>query len=224
MIATASVALKQLPLMDHAHARGKRSARPVASAPAEPEPTIVLVRRAKAGDQDALDDLFARYQARVQRWAHGRVPPAARGAADTQDLVQVTLLRVFQHLGGFEPRHAGAFRDYAWTTLWNAIRDVARKHRRQGIATPLDGDVPARGPGPLEEAMGTETFERYEAAMERLRPEDRDAIILRVELGLSHAEVARALGKPSHAAAHMAVSRALARLAQEMAHGRQPSR
>jgi RNA polymerase sigma-70 factor (ECF subfamily) len=50
-----------------------------------------------------------------------------------------------------------------------------------------------------------------------LKPEDRDAIVLRVELGLSHAEIAEAMGKPSVAAAHMAVSRALVRLAQQMA-------
>ena len=57
--------------------------------------------------------------------------------------------------------------------------------------------------------------------MERLRPEEREAIVARIELGLSHAEVAQALGKPSAAAAHMAVSRALVRLAEEMAHDRQ---
>ena len=54
-------------------------------------------------------------------------------------------------------------------------------------------------------------------------PEEREAIIARIELGLSHAEVAEALGKPSAAAAHMAVSRALIRLAREMAHDRKPT-
>ena len=72
--------------------------------------------------------------------------------------------------------------------------------------------------------MGSEVFARYEAAMERLRPEEREAVIARVELGLSHAEVAEALGKPSAAAAHMAVSRALVRLAEEMAHERSTRR
>ena len=72
--------------------------------------------------------------------------------------------------------------------------------------------------------MGSEVFARYEAAMERLRPEEREAIIARIEMGLSHAEVAEALGKPTVAAAHMAVSRALVRLAEEMAHDRKPKR
>jgi RNA polymerase sigma-70 factor (ECF subfamily) len=140
---------------------------------------------------------------------------------DTQDLVQDTLTKVFQRIGTFEPRHPGAFRDYVWTTLWNRIRDVARTQTRRGPSDSLDGmDLPSAGPSPLEEAMGSEVFARYEAAMERLRPEDREAVIARVELGLSHAEVAESLGKPSVAAAHMAVSRALVRLAEEMAHER----
>jgi RNA polymerase sigma-70 factor (ECF subfamily) len=56
--------------------------------------------------------------------------------------------------------------------------------------------------------------------MERLDADEREAIIMRIELGLSHAEVAQALGRPSAAAAHMFVSRTLVKLAKEMARGR----
>jgi RNA polymerase sigma-70 factor (ECF subfamily) len=149
----------------------------------------------------------------------------ARGAHDTQDLVQDTLARVFQRLQTFEPRHAGAFRDYVWTTLWNCIRDLARKHQRRGPTDPLEeNEIAVSAPSPLEEAIGREALGRYEAAMERLRPEEREVLIMRIELGLSHAEVADALGKPSSAAAHMAVSRAMVRLAEEMAHERRHPR
>jgi RNA polymerase sigma-70 factor (ECF subfamily) len=217
---TATVALGGLPLMDEVEHRPVP--RPVD--PPDAAATLDLVLKARAGDQAAGDELFARYETRLRRWAHGRLPSAARGALDTQDLVQETLVKVFQRMPAFEPRHPGAFRDYVWTTLWNSIRDIARKYKRRGSSEPLDTDVPGDEPSPLEEAMGHETFARYEAAMERLRPEDREAIIARIELGLSHAEVAAALGKPSGAAAHMAVSRALMRLAEEMAHGRQAPR
>jgi RNA polymerase sigma-70 factor (ECF subfamily) len=182
--------------------------------------TLDLVQRARSGDQAALATLFARYETRLRRWAHGRLPGGARGANDTQDLVQETMVRVFQRLGDFEPRHAGAFRDYVWTTLWNRIRDIARTQARRGPAEPIDSDLPAIAPSPLEEAIGSQTLDRYEAALERLKPEEREAVIARVELGLSHAEVAAALGKPSAAAAHMTISRALVRLAEEMAHER----
>ena len=81
----------------------------------------------------------------------------------------------------------------------------------------LASDRPADGPSPIEEAIGSEALARYEAALQRLRPTDREAIIARIELGLPYTEVAQALGKPSVAAAHVAVSRALLKLAREMA-------
>ena len=73
---------------------------------------------------------------------------------------------------------------------------------------------------PLDLAIGSETLARYEAALERLRPEDQDLIVARIEMGLPHAEIAAMFDKPSVAAVHMALSRALVKLAEEMAHAR----
>ncbi len=61
-----------------------------------------------------------------------------------------------------------------------------------------------------------ERTERFQEALKRLSQEDRRAIIWRIELGYSFAEVAEALGKTSPDAARMAVSRALSRLAKAM--------
>jgi RNA polymerase sigma-70 factor, ECF subfamily len=69
---------------------------------------------------------------------------------------------------------------------------------------------------PLEEAIGSQAMERYEAALGRLREEERDLIQARVEMQQSYQEIANAHGKPSADAARMAVSRALVRLAEEM--------
>jgi RNA polymerase sigma-70 factor, ECF subfamily len=218
MMSTVTLTLGRLPFMEEAGAHRPPVADRATSS--DPVATVELVQKAKGGDQEAMDALFARYEVRLRRWAHGRLPAAARGALDTQDLVQDTLTRVFKRLHSFEPRHPGAFRDYVWTTLWNAVRDIARSSKRRGPVGPLDMDLAGDDPSPLQQAVGRETLDRYEAAMERLRPEEREAIVARIELGLSHAEVAEALGKPSAAAAHMAVSRALVRLAEEMAHDR----
>ena len=65
-----------------------------------------------------------------------------------------------------------------------------------------------------------ETLERYEAALARLREDDREAIILRIELGCPYQGNRDGAGQTSVAAAHMAVSRALVRLAEEMSHER----
>jgi DNA-directed RNA polymerase specialized sigma24 family protein len=75
---------------------------------------------------------------------------------------------------------------------------------------------PDRPALPLEAAFGREAVERYEHALNRLRPEDREAIVDRIELGLTNRELADALGKPSPNAARIAVERALFRLPKEM--------
>jgi RNA polymerase sigma-70 factor, ECF subfamily len=212
--------LPHLPIMDKA-----KPARPAPpERPAKPrldaEASMVLLARARSGDSQALDDLFGRYRPRLERWAHGRLPAWARDARETQDLVQDTLTQVFLNLGSFEPRHEGAFYAYMRQALMNRVRDEIRRAQRRGPVGVLDSAKSGLGPSPLEEAIGQETLERYEAALERLRPEDRDAIILRIEMGLSYDEIVAALGKPSVAAAHMAVSRALVKLAEEMSRGR----
>jgi RNA polymerase sigma-70 factor (ECF subfamily) len=219
MIGTVPVELSAFALMEEVLRRGGlpadvQNGQPL---PAGAESSFELVVRAREGDHAALDALFARYLPRIQRWAHGRMPRAARGAHDTHDLVQDTLTKVFQRIHEFEPRHPAAFHGYVWTTLWNTIRDIARRYQRIAPTDPIDGDVPAYEPSPYEEALGRETLARYERALDALRPEDKEAIVARIELGLPYVDVAAALGKPSVAAAQMAVSRALVKLAEGMA-------
>ena len=180
-----------------------------------------LVLRANSGDGPALDALLARYLPRLQRWAHGRLPPAARGALQTQDLVQDTLMKVIERLPSFNPRHEGAFQGYVRTALLNRVRDLARQHQRRGPSVPLESDLAGEECSPLELAVGQQTLERYEAALDRLRPDDKALIVARIELDLPYAEIAAMFEKPSVAAAQVALSRALVKLAEEMAHERQ---
>jgi RNA polymerase sigma-70 factor (ECF subfamily) len=181
----------------------------------ESESSFILVERACHGDERALNDLCARYLPRLEKWAHGRLPAWARGPLDTHDLVQEALAHVAQRIQRFEPHHKGAFQAYVRQALLNRVRDQIRVAGRRPTAA-LDSDKASSDPSPLEEAIGREALERYEAALQRLKLGDRIAIILRIELGCSIAEVAEALDKPSLDAARMAVTRALVRLAAEM--------
>ncbi len=56
--------------------------------------------------------------------------------------------------------------------------------------------------------------------MRLLKPEEREAIIARIELGYSYEELAAALNKPTADAARKTAQRALVRLAEEMKRGR----
>jgi RNA polymerase sigma factor (sigma-70 family) len=178
--------------------------------------TFELLRRARTGDQNALDRLFARHLAPLKRWASGRLPRGVRDLADTDDLVQDTLLRTFKSMEGFEPRRVGALQAYLRQAVLNRVRDEFRHKRRRPDQTGLDDVVVEGGESPLEEAIGRQAVESYEQALARLRPEEREAIIGRVELGMSYADLADALGKPTTEAARKAAKRALFRLAKEM--------
>ena len=178
--------------------------------------TFDLVERAKAGDDDALNRLFARYLPSLRRWASGRLPRWTRDLMDTDDLVQETVVRAVKRIDQFESRHEGALQAYLRQAIVNRIRDEVRRAKRSPAPAALDENARATDASPLEAAIGGEALQRYEAALARLRPEEREAIIARVEMDGSYQDVAAALGKPSADAARMAVSRALLRLAQEM--------
>jgi RNA polymerase sigma-70 factor (ECF subfamily) len=83
----------------------------------------------------------------------------------------------------------------------------------------LESAQPSTDPSPLEEAIGSQLLERYEAALQRVKPEDREAIIARVEMGLTWGEIADLLEKNSNESAQMTVKRALMRLGREMSRG-----
>src|SRR6266404_2800477 len=74
--------------------------------------TFQLISRFRGGDTQALELLFARHLPRLQRWAKGRLPRWARDLADTQDLVQETLLQTFNRMDTFEPEREGALQAY----------------------------------------------------------------------------------------------------------------
>jgi RNA polymerase sigma factor (sigma-70 family) len=194
--------------------------KPAASAgQADLDSTFALVEQAKAGDREALDRLFARYLPSLRRWASGRLPRWTRDLMDTDDLVQETVIRAVKRMDQFESRHEGALQAYLRQAIMNRIRDEVRRAKRSPVETALDDNASDHAASPLENAIGVEALERYEAALARLRPEEREAIVARVEMDGSYQEVARALGKPSADAARMAVSRALLRLAEEMSRG-----
>jgi RNA polymerase sigma-70 factor (ECF subfamily) len=138
---------------------------------------------------------------------------------DTDDLVQETVLRSVKRIEAFESRHEGALQAYLRQAVVNRIRDEVRRTKRSPLAAELDENQSDGQASPLDEAIGREAVERYESALARLRPEEREAIVARVEMDGSYQEVAQAIGKPSADAARMAVSRALLRLAEEMNRG-----
>jgi RNA polymerase sigma factor (sigma-70 family) len=184
------------------------------------EITVDLLARVQAGEHEALEALVARALPPLRRWAHGRLPPYARGAHDTCDLVQEAVSRAVGRLNTFEDRHQGALQAYLRQAVMNRIRDIIRAHKRRPEHLHLVDNVLGDDTSALDRLIGAEQMEIYEAALERLRPIEQEAIVGRLELQYSYAELAALLRKPSPDAARVAVTRALAHLVDEMRAGR----
>jgi len=187
--------------------------------PLDPETTVELLNRVKAGDDQARERLVSRCLPPLRRWARGRLPTYARDMLDTEDLVQDSVIAALRRIEGFEARREGALQAYLRQAVANRIKDVIRYKRRRPMQTELPEDAADQGESPLDQVIGLQNTERYEAAMLRLREADREAIVARVELRYSYQELAVALGKPTPDAARVAVARAVYRLAREISDG-----
>jgi RNA polymerase sigma-70 factor (ECF subfamily) len=180
------------------------------------EPTIELVARAQRGDRSAVEALLQRCLPSVKRWAHGRLPAIARGALDTEDLVQESAMHVLRRLDVFEPRHVGAMQAYLRQSVINRIRDEVRRIGRQPPPVELPEDLPGDRTSPLELAIQSEAYERYRRALTTLTPRERELIVARIEIQWSLAEIAQRFGMRTLDGARMAVTRAVKRLTQNL--------
>lgn len=179
--------------------------------------TAMLLSQIRQGDQGAVEALCTAYLPILTRWAHGRLPNYARQMLETNDLVQVTLIRALRNIQDFKVEREGAFIAYLRRILLNAIRDEIRKAHRQPIREELGENLAWGQPSPVERTIGKEVVADYEKALMSLTEIQREAVILRIEFGYSFAEIAAATHSPTANAARMMVTRALVRLAEEMA-------
>jgi RNA polymerase sigma-70 factor (ECF subfamily) len=184
------------------------------------ESTATLLSLLRDGDEGARSRLLARYLPILRRWAHGRLPAVARGAHDTDDVVQVALMGALRNLDHFESRHEGALLAYLRMATLNVIRGELRRAGRVGAPQArIDVDAEAEFEPALLEAgahltLDSEQWLDYEAALARLPEHKREAVLLRLEFGFTYAEIAAAIGSPSEDAAHVMVKRAMLDLAK----------
>ena len=114
----------------------------------------------------------------------------------------------------FEPHRDGAFLLYLRRALHNKIIDLIRQVKHHPPNGSLPEELAEQRPSPLEALIGREKLEAYERALAELSPQHQEALLMRIELGLSYSEIAQAIGSPSANAARMVVSRAVVRLVE----------
>ena len=182
------------------------------------ESTATLLLKVKAGDNNAREQLCKIYIPLLSKWAHGRLPKYARDMAETDDLVQVSLMKALEKLDSFTPIREGSFLSYLRKILLNNIRMEIRRYTAQSKNRQMQNEIEIIDPNAslLEQTIGHEIIEKYERALTKIPQRSREAVILRVEFGFSYLEIAAALNCASVSTARMIVSRALLKLAGSM--------
>jgi RNA polymerase sigma-70 factor (ECF subfamily) len=123
-----------------------------------------------------------------------------RDAADAQDVVEEALLRA--HDAGPRFRGERGVRTWMLRITANLCRD--RLRRRRFVAGSLDGPAPIADPGLRFDPVGDwdegldrrAMAERLDVAIAGLPDDQREVVVMRHRLGLSHEEMSAALALP----------------------------
>ena len=160
-----------------------------------------LLARIRRGDDDAFDAVARQYGPRLFALAlrlTGR-------REDAEDLVQETLVRTLPKLAGFEGRaKLSTYLVQALSNQWkNRLRSRQRSRlvgwfrlARGGEDEPSDDVAVDPSPSAEERLEAEDRAEAVRAAIERLAPERRLALILREVEGMPYEEIAAATGVP----------------------------
>ena len=150
------------------------------------------ITRLQHGDIDGLEYLVRRYQALALEAA----VLVCRDAALAEDIVQAAFVRAYERSHQVDPA-----RPFGPWFLRGVVNDALKAVTRRR-SVPLDpaalplSHAASREPGPEELLAAAETQAAVWAAIERLTPTQRAAVVLRYYLDLSDAEVARRLTLP----------------------------
>jgi RNA polymerase sigma-70 factor (ECF subfamily) len=196
-------------------------------------PASELLRRCRAGDVQAREQLFARYQHYLHVLAQAQMGRHLRTKCSPSDLVQQTLLEAHRDFAAFQGQQEGEL--LAWLrrilahNLFNEARRFGTQQRDTGREISLDqvqagvdtsslalqNCLPADSPTPSQQAVAHEASVRLASALARLPEDYRAVLMLRIFEGLSAEEVAQRMQR-SAGAVRMLQMRALAALRAEM--------
>ena len=175
----------------------------------EPESaeTENLLRRVRAGDSAAFDELFSRYRAYLRQFAELRLDPKVRARVDPSDVVQDAQLEAVRRLPDYLERPPMPFRLWIRQIALDRMIKLRRHHvetaRRvvgREVALPerssllLAQQLFTSGSSPSQQFNRRELAGRVRQAVTQLSDADREVVLMRNFEGLSNGEVAILLG------------------------------
>lgn len=159
-----------------------------------PDPAI-LIERWQNGDDRAAEQLYSYYREPTFRLAYGLLG----NVADAEEAAQDALTYALIHINRYNPDRAG-FNTWLHTITVSRCRD--RQRRKRLSTLPLTrwlqrgGDAPDPTPTPERQTAQSETCSEVWTAVQGLKPDLREAILLRYWAGHTYQEMADILNCP----------------------------
>lgn len=182
-----------------------------------------LLQDASKHDPAAVAALLQQHLPALRAFVRLKAGPSLLARESCSDLAQSVCRDVLENAERFRFGGEAEFRKWLFTTAMRKIADRAEHWR----AAKRDG---AKERGGLDEeeivglaaiwtpsvqAAAREELQRVEAAFGKLAPEKQEVVLMARLMGLSHAEIAKELGK-TEVAVRSILSRALAELAAHL--------
>lgn len=159
-----------------------------------------LVLQAQAGDSAAYDELVTRHRGRI----FAMIRQMVKNDADAWDLAQEAFIKAWKALPRFEVK--AKFSTWLYRIAHNTVYDWARRKRpesgggelneeifRSGSIDPASKTTPGKPRRPDEALRDDELRVKIEAALDKLSPQHREAVILKDVQGLAYKEIAEVM-------------------------------
>ncbi len=158
-----------------------------------------LVEKVVAGDGEAFRQLVERYQ----RPVYGLLMRMVRTPALAEDLAQETLIKAYRAIATFD--RSRKFSSWLFKIAHNTAIDHLRRNRPPTVPLettegerldPLDLLATPESQSPEARVRGRDLDEGLQEALMSLRPDYREAVLLRFQQGLAYDQIADILDLP----------------------------
>src|SRR5262245_10427971 len=167
------------------------------SNPSDSLETQNLLERARQGDRQAFEQLFARYRSYLCRVVELRIDPQLRLRIDPSDVVQDAQLEAFRRLADYLERQPMPFRLWLHKTVSERLARLRRDHvetarrsvkrevgRSDEASLSLLQGLMAHGSTPSQRVSRDELARRVRPALAQLSESDQEVVLLRTFDGL----------------------------------------
>ncbi|OGF26295.1 hypothetical protein A2303_03805 [Candidatus Falkowbacteria bacterium RIFOXYB2_FULL_47_14] len=169
---------------------------------------ISAIKQCQAGDPEKFGVLYDKYIKKIYDFVYYKT----HHRETAEDLTSRIFMKALENIGGFDPGK-GTFQAWIYRIARNTVIDhyrTSRAHANIEDVWDLSGnDDPERD---IDAKTKLEKVRKYLA---KLKPIERDIVIMRVWQGMNHKEIAAVMGK-TEAGVKMAFSRTITKLREEM--------